>query len=553
MATPFEISATHVENLAELAPEFATSIGDPRGADRWSEYDLAGHEAIVELARATRSKLVDHLDHPDQDQRTAARVLVESLDRRIESHEAGDHLEDLGHLASSFRGLRTTFDSMDQSSAAGWDAIAGRLERLPEAFEQYASRLEAGRTAGRVVARRQAVSVAEQARALQGAHSAYRLLVDRADRAGFGSTRLRVAAERAMEGAADFARYLEETYVPSSRDRDAVGRETYERKAGQFLGMTVDALEAYAWGWGEFERLVGAMTEVAQRIESNATLESMTARLEADTELRADSPEGFCAVIQERLVDAVERLDGSHFDVDPRIHDITVNIAPPGGALGAYYTRPSEDFSRPGSVWYSIGDQTEFPLYHQISTAYHEGFPGHHLQIATAMANADRLSRAHRLNVWYPGYGEGWAMYTERLMGELGFLERPEFEFGMLAKQLYRATRVVVDIGLHLELDIPAAAPIGSGEPWSFELGTQYMRRFGFRTEAQSHAEVLRYLGWPGQAISYKIGEREILSIRSESERRLGADFDLKRFHSEMIGNGAMGLAMLRSEMAERL
>ncbi len=553
MATPFEISDVYVEQLVELAPEFATSIGDPRGADRWSDYGLGGQHALVDLARATRSELVAHLDHPDRDQRTAARVLVESLDRRIESHEAGDHLEDLGHLASSFRSLRTTFDSMDQGSAAGWEAIAGRLDRLPEAFEQYASRLEAGRTAGRVVARRQAVSVAEQARALQGAESAYRLLVERAERAGFGSERLASAAERAMAGAGEFAHYLEEVYLPSSRGRDAVGRETYERKAAQFLGMPVDAIEAYEWGWGEFQRLVDAMTEVAERIEPGATLDSMTARLEADPELRAGSREVFCEAIEARLADAVERLDGSHFDVDPRIHRITVNIAPPGGALGAYYVRPSEDFSRPGSVWYSVGDQTEFPLYHQISTAYHEGFPGHHLQIATAMANAERLSRAHRLTVWYPGYGEGWAMYTERLMGELGFLERPEYEFGMLAKQLYRAARVVVDIGLHLELEIPPSAPIGPGERWSYELATQYMRRFGFRTEAQSHAEVLRYLGWPGQAISYKIGEREILSIRFETERRLGADFDLKRFHSEMIGNGAIGLAMLRSEMAERL
>lgn len=442
---------------------------------------------------------------------------------------------------------------MDRSSPAGWDAIAGRLERLPEAFEQYAARLEAGRTTGRVVARRQALSVAEQARALEGPGSAYRQLVDGAERAGFGSERLAGAADRAMAGAADFARYLEETYVPSSRVRDAVGRETYERKAGQFLGMTVDATEAYEWGWGEFHRLVEEMARVAERIEPGSTLESMTSRLEADTELRADSAQAFCEVIEARLADAVDRLDGSHFDVDPRIHRITVNIAPPGGALGAYYTRPSEDFRRPGGVWYAVGGQTEFPLYHQISTAYHEGFPGHHLQIATAMANSDRLSRAHRLTVWYPGYGEGWAMYAERLMGELGFLERPEYEFGMLAKQLYRATRVVVDIGLHLELRVPGSAPIGGGEPWSYQVATEYMRRFGFRTEAQSHAEVLRYLGWPGQAISYKIGEREILSIRSETERRLGAGFDLKHFHSEMIDNGAMGLAMLRSEMSERL
>lgn len=553
MPTPFGISDAYVERLIELSPEFATSIGDPRGADRWSDLGVSGTEAMLELATDTRARLADHLDHPDRDERTAARVLTESLDRRIESIEAGDHLEDLSHLASTFRSLRTTFDTMDQSSARGWDDIAGRLERLPEAFEQYAGRLEAGRISGRAVARRQAESVAAQSRALEGEASAYRRLVTTAESKGFGSERLSSTATSAMAGAAAFADYLEQTYIPSSRERDAVGRETYERKAAQFLGMEIDAAEAYRWGWEEFDRIVAAMTDVARRISPGSSLESMTAQLEADPELRAESPEAFCEAIAMRLADAVEHLDGSHFDVDPRIHAISVNIAPPGGALGAYYLRPSEDFTRPGGVWYSVGDQTEFPLYHQISTAYHEGFPGHHLQIGTAMSNSERLSRAHRLTVWYPGYGEGWAMYTERLMGELGFLERPEYEFGMLAKQLYRATRVLVDIGLHLELRLPENAPIGEGAPWSYEIAVEYMRRFGFRTDAQSHAEVLRYLGWPGQAISYKLGEREILSIRSETERRLGGDFDLKRFHSEMIGNGAMGLAMLRSEMSERL
>ncbi len=553
MTTPFEISNAHVERMIELVPTFATSIGDLRGADRWGDYGVAGIEAILDLARDTRAQLAGHVDHPDRDQRTAARVLIESLDRRIESIEAGDHLEDLGHLASSFRGLRTTFDVMDQASQEGWDAIAGRLERIPEAFRQYAQRLDIGRAAGRVVARRQAESVASQARSLEGEDSAYRRLADTANLSGFGSSRLDDAVETAARGAGEFADFLERIYLPDSRDRDAVGRETYERKAGQFLGMAVDARDAYDWGWGEFSRLVDAMTRVADRIRPGASFDAMTEQLEADRGLRATSPEAFCEVIAARLEDAVARLDGSHFDVDLRIRPITVNIAPPGGALGAYYMRPSEDFSRPGSVWYSVGDQTEFPLYHQISTAYHEGFPGHHLQIATAMANADRLSRAHRLTVWYPGYGEGWAMYTERLMGELGFLERPEFEFGMLAKQLYRATRVLVDIGLHLELAVPDTAPLGPGRPWSYDLAVDYMRRFGFRTDAQSHAEVLRYLGWPGQAISYKIGEREILSIRSETERRLGPAFDLKRFHTEMIGNGAMGLAMLGTEIAERL
>lgn len=553
MPNPFEISAGFVEEVIELVPEFASTIGDSRGADRWSDHSVAGDEARNHLAVRTRQALTEHINHPDSDQRTAARVLIDSLNRRIEMFEAGDHLTDLAHLSSSFRGLRTTFDLMDQQTASGWEAIAGRLGRLPSVFADYASRLDVGRTSGRVVARRQVSSVIDQARALSSTESAYRRLVATAGERGFCSARLVQAANEATRGASEFADYLEGVYLPDSRERDAVGREHYERKASQFLGLDLDALEAYEWGWSEFQRIIDAMNQIAPQIRAGTDLGTMTEHLERECDLRAGSPEEFCEIISERLTDAVERLDGVDFDVDPRIRTVSVDIAPPGGALGAYYMRPSEDFTRPGGVWYAIGDQTEFPLYHQISTAYHEGFPGHHLQIGTSMANADRLSRAHRLMVWYPGYGEGWAMYTEGVMDELGFLERPEYVFGMLAKHLYRATRVVVDIGLHLELRLPSNAPIGAGDQWSYDLATQYMRRFGFRTEAQSHGEVLRYLGWPGQAISYKLGEREILSIRRDTERRLGAAFDLRQFHAEMIGNGAMGLAMLREEITARL
>ena len=553
MPTPFEISATFVEEIIDLVPEFASAIGDQRNADSWSDHSVAGDEARHDLALRTKQALAQHVDHPDRDQRTAARVLLESLSRRIEMFEAGDHLIDLAHLSSSFRGLRTTFDLMDQQSVTGWSAIASRLERLPAVFDAYASRLDTGRRAGSVVARRQVLSVIDQARMLASADSAYFRWVATADQRGFGSERLEQAAREAARGASDFVDYLERTYLPGSRERDAVGREVYERRASQFLGMDLNAIESYEWGWFEFGRILQAMNDVASHVRDGADFDTMTEHLESDPELRARSPEEFCEIIAGRLRDAVERLDGTHFDVDPRIKTVNVSIAPPGGALGAYYMRPSEDFSRPGGVWYAVGDQTEFPLYHQISTAYHEGFPGHHLQIGTAMANADRLSRAHRLMVWYPGYGEGWAMYTEGVMDELGFLERPEYLFGMLAKHLYRATRVVVDIGLHLELRLPIDAPIGAGERWSYELATRYMQRFGFRTDAQAVGEVLRYLGWPGQAISYKLGEREILSIRRDAEQRLGAGFDLRTFHSEMIGNGAMGLAMLREEIAARL
>lgn len=144
-------------------------------------------------------------------------------------------------------------------------------------------------------------------------------------------------------------------------------------------------------------------------------------------------------------------------------------------------------------------------------------------------------------------------MYAEVLMGELGYLENPQHYFGMLAKQMYRAARVVVDIGLHLGETVDDSSPLFAGEQWDFDNAVEFMRVYGFRTSDQARDEVLRYLGWPGQAISYKIGEREILSIRAETKERLGDGFDLRAFHSTVIGNGSMRLDLLREVVTEQL
>ena len=214
--------------------------------------------------------------------------------------------------------------------------------------------------------------------------------------------------------------------------------------------------------------------------------------------------------------------------------------------MGAYYVQPSEDFSRPGTVWYSLGDQQDIPLWDEISTAYHEGFPGHHLQCGVQISLADRLSRLHRVVVWHPGYGEGWALYTELLMDELGYLEKPEYVLGMLSAEMLRACRVVIDLGLHLGYGIPGDALFHPGEPWSFEIAVEMLTELAFLYPAYAVSEVVRYLGWPGQAISYKVGERTILDLRAELQARRGGDFDLKEFHARILGSGPVGLAHLR-------
>jgi uncharacterized protein (DUF885 family) len=244
----------------------------------------------------------------------------------------------------------------------------------------------------------------------------------------------------------------------------------------------------------------------------------------------------------------IAELDGKHFDIPGPLKRIEAMIAPPGGALAMYYTGPSEDFSRPGRTWYPTGGKTRFPLWGEISIAYHEGVPGHHLERASVKYRAAELSRFQRM-FGVSGYTEGWALYAERLMGELGYLEQPEYYLGMLRAQALRSVRVIVDIGMHLELRIPEREAFHGGEVWTPDLGQE----FAFQRSQFPHdfvaSEVTRYLGMPGQAISYKVGERAWLSAREAAKRTPGREFDLKTFHARAFELGPMGLDQMRREL----
>ena len=254
---------------------------------------------------------------------------------------------------------------------------------------------------------------------------------------------------------ADFAEYLRTDYLPHAVTSDAVGAARYVRNAAQFLGTTIDPAETYAWGWAEIADLRSRMEEVAAEIAPGGTIGEALEVLKSDPARLAPDRESFVRVIADRESAALDQLADTHFDVPDTIRDVEVKLAAPGGSLGAYYVGPSEDFTRPGSVWWSLEGDGPFPLYDEITTAYHEGFPGHHLQVGVQMSHAEQLSRLQRLWVWKSGTGEGWALYAERLMAELGYLDSPDYVFGWLSAQMLRACRVVIDIGSHLEYPIP--------------------------------------------------------------------------------------------------
>ncbi len=550
MANAFDLAHRYVEEAAEISPVMATFLGIPGKNHEWGEaLSLAGVEAMAELSRQYRSQFAEHLANPDRRQSLAARVTIGSIDERLASYEAGDHFLDLRHLGSSFHQIPRVFDMMPTSTGEQWSAIVSRLATIDKPFDDYRHRLDEGRRRGITVSKRQVRSVAEQAGHLAGEASAFLELLAKAG--DHRDRTLEDAVDHARSEAAGFSRWLVEIYLPDAGDADGVGEDVYRREADRLVGLSVDPAEAYEWGWEELGRLFSEMERIGQEILPGAPLSEVRHHLETDPSGLVDSHEGLVEFVTGVLARAVDELAGHHFDVPDQIRPLTVQIAPAGSPLGAYYTPPSEDFSRPGGVWYSVGDEKVFPTYKHVSTAYHEGFPGHHLQIATVKHRKDDLSRTQRSMTWYPGYSEGWGMYAEVLMGELGYLENPAHYFGMLTKQAYRAARVVVDIGIHLGLRVPNNAVVAPGEKWRFETAVEAMQEYGFQSPAQAEAEVLRYLGWPAQAISYKLGEREILSIREAERSRLGAAFDLRAFHSAIINNGSMRLDLLREVVSE--
>ena len=544
----FALSSRFVDELAALHPTRGTYLGVPGSDHLWGEQGMAGVAADEALLRRTLEEL-EALPTTDGDHwaEVARRVLAEQLTDGLGSIAAGDHYYDINHLASTVPGMRSLVELQSFATPEQAGDLLTRLETIGEALDGWWEKVDEGRRRGFLVARRQVEALAEQLRKGVEPSGAYQQKLDQVAAAHPELTaRCDGAREAVTAACVATARRLEDVYLPDAPLADGVGIERYRRNARRFLGTDLDLEATYAWGWERIAVLRERAHEVALLIDPTTDLDGVLDRLRTDPAYAAPSQAAFRDAMQERQEIALAKLTDVHFEVPEHIRTVTVNTVAPGAPLAAWYHGPSEDFSRPGTIWWSLGDAVQVPLFDQVSTAYHEGFPGHHLQIGIQVGLSDRLSRAHRLLAWRPGYGEGWALYAEQLMDELGELERPEYELGYLGTSLMRAVRVVVDLGLHLGLPIPDDAPLHPGEAWEFEHAVEALTTLAFLDEATARSEVTRYLGWPGQAISYAVGQRAIVELREERRAREGEAFDLRRFHADVLGSGCVGLDHLR-------
>ena len=547
----------YVDAATRLSPLEATYIGIPGFDDQMDDLSPAGLAEVSALRRRTLAELASATPVDDVDRITIA-AMTERLTLAEQMYAVGlDHMN-LNVLASPSQTVRDIFDLMAQDSDEAWTTFATRMAKVPGALTGYAESLRHALAEGNVAPRRQVRAVIEQCRAHTADDGYFTTLVGNA-RSGEAELpkALKADLSRAVTAAGtaytELASFLERELLPHAPAADACGRERYALLSQYFVGATIDLDETYAWGQEELARITAQMEEVAGQIrpgEPRASVKEAIAALDADPAYLLQGTDALRDWMQGAADAAIAALADVHFDIPEPVRTIECCIAPTQTG-GIYYTGPSEDFSRPGRMWWSVpkGD-TEFGTWRELTTVYHEGVPGHHLQVAQTVLRRETLNRWRRLMSWTSGYGEGWALYAERLMAELGFMDEPGARMGWLDMQSLRAARVVLDIGVHCGL--PAPAEVGGGA-WDYDKAWAFLTAHANQSERSLRFELDRYLGWPGQAPSYKIGERLWLDLREQMRARDGADFDLKAFHRNALDIGSVSLDTLRAAVLGQL
>jgi uncharacterized protein (DUF885 family) len=545
-----EIADRHVAQYAEIDPIGASAIGIAGYDHLMNDLSPAGFTAHNDLDQATIAAL-QAATPTDQREQVAKEAMLERLAVSSELYSSGATSSELNVIASWVQHVREIFDLMPLEGEEAQRNLAARMAGVPRAYAGLRQTFLQAAANGQVAARRQVLACAEQCAEWSAAGSDfYTGLVGRVQATGAMRTDLDRAAEAARAATGEFGAFLSSELLPLAPERDAVGRERYALASRSFLGATIDLDEAYAWGWAEVIKIEAEMRQVAGQIVPGGSVTDAVAALDADPDRQIFGRDNLREWMQSFTDQTVAELNGKHFDIPEPALRIECMIAPTS-AGGIYYTGPSEDWTRPGRMWWSLPDGDDvFSSWKEVTTIYHEGVPGHHLQTAQTVFLQDQLNRWQRLLCWVSGHGEGWALYAERLMDELGYLSDLGNRLGMLDAQLLRAARVVVDLGLHLELRIPVDSGWHPGDTWTPELAWDYLRSRVQVPDEMLRFELNRYLGWPGQAPSYKLGERIWLQAREEVRQRKGADFDLKVFHSQALALGSVGLDPLREALA---
>lgn len=510
-------------DLQDFSPDYFTAV-----ADRTREM-VADLDALDD----STDESDDDDDFDDVDYVTAA-VLRDRLCLELDLHHHGEDIRNLNNIASPVQTIRDTLLLMPHDTAEQKDAIRSRLSKVEAALQGYRESLVEAANQGMVPPTRQINEVIGQCNALADASS----MLDE-----LGLEEGNAEVESAKTAFDDFSGWLSAELQPSSSNEDAVGRERYARFSKLFVGDSVDLDEAYEWGLHRLQEIHAEQLKLAEELYGPGTaLRTAVRKLNADERYQLHGTDALVEWMQGVADKVISNLNGTYFDIPEQIQTIECKIDP-AGTGGIFYTQPTEDFSRPGRMWWSVpAGQEIFHTWQELTTVHHEGAPGHHLQIGLALMEPN-LNSWRRNACWNSGHGEGWALYAEALMAELGYMDDPGYRMGLLDSQRLRAARVVVDIGLHLGKKMPDGSGI-----WDKAHMKSFMRENTAMDDANLAFEVNRYLGWPGQAPSYAIGERLWHKTRDDA---VAQGMTPRQFHSEALALGSIPMSILRETILD--
>ncbi|MDG4669046.1 DUF885 domain-containing protein [Mycobacterium sp. 236(2023)] len=532
------LAERYLDVSAALDPCAATESGIAGHDDEITDYSPEGVTARVDAAKSALREL-DTTQPADAVDVVTIAAMRERLGVLVDMHDVGLDVGELNVIASPLQTMRDVFDLMATDTEDDWATFGRRLAVIPQRVAGYADALRKAAASGHAPAARQV------RRGIQQAGQIANLFIDMVADSAPGNPMLAAEIRQHAEGAANayasLTTLLRDEIGPHARDVDGCGRDAYAVMSRTFLGAAVDFDEAYDWGMNQLRSIVAEQDEIANRLYPGAPAAEALRRLDTEDRYLVHGTDALQQWMQELSDRVVEALADKHFDIAPELRNLECRIAPTQTG-GIYYTGPSEDLSRPGRMWWSVppGVHT-FHTWQETTTVFHEGVPGHHLQIGRAVVLADQLNRWRRLGCWVSGHGEGWALYAERLMAELGWLEDAGNRMGMLDAQRFRAARVVIDIGVHCGLKAP------DGGVWDAERAWTFLQAHSAMAEENLRFELDRYLGWPGQAPSYAIGQRIWQQLRDET---LARGVSLKDFHSRALDLGGLPLDVLRSALA---
>jgi uncharacterized protein (DUF885 family) len=532
------------------SPEFASTIGDKRWNDKLSDFSVEAVNAWLAREQNWLLKLASIEPEGLSEEEKLSR---EMLMRRFLEDGEGARFKEWEMPVNQMDGIQIDYPQLvaelSFDTVKDYDDWIARLHAIPHAFTQVTTNMAIGVDDGRVPPKFLLEKVLEQVKEMAAQKpeetpfalplKKFPASISAAEQTRIKTEMLAAITREVLPAYTRFARYLEVSYVPAGRSEPGIsaladGAAYYQFLIKQTTTTDLTAEQIHQIGLDEVKKDEAEMEAIAEKLGFK-DLAALRASLKTNAKMKPASADallaayrGYLGPMQAKLPELFGRLPKARFEVVP-VPDYMAKTAP-----DAYYEEGAPDGSRPGRLFINTYNATDRDLEDVESTAYHEGIPGHHMQISIAQ----ELGGIPEFRKYedYTAFVEGWALYAERLGKDVGFYQDPYSDYGRLENDIWRAIRLVVDTGVH-------------SEHWTRQQMVDYFHEHSSISETSVQAEVDRYIAWPSQALAYKVGQRKILELRARAQKELGEKFDIRAFHDEVIGAGALPLDLLEARI----